>query len=89
VGSTPCCGSIAYLVEDGVVSKKANLFSNLGMTTIDFGEQEEKQMKLNKEQIDILINTFEELNEELSFNNHGTLFTEQWELYNLLKENGK
>ena len=33
-------------------------------------------MKLNKEQIDILINTFEELNEELSFNNHGTLFTE-------------
>ena len=46
-------------------------------------------MKLNKEQIDILINTFEELNEELGFNNHSTLFTEQWELYNLLKENGK
>ena len=46
-------------------------------------------MKLNKKQIDILINTFEELDEELGFNNHGTLFTEQWELYNLLKENGK
>lgn len=46
-------------------------------------------MKLNKEQIDILINTFEELDEELGFNNHSTLFTEQWELYNLLKENGK
>ena len=42
-------------------------------------------MKLNKEQIQIIIDTFEELNEELSFNNHGILFTEQWELYNLLK----
>ena len=27
-GSTPCCGSLAYLVENGVVSKKANMFSN-------------------------------------------------------------
>ena len=46
-------------------------------------------MKLNKEQIAILINTFEELNEELSFSNHGTLFTEQWELYKLLKKINK
>ena len=38
-GSTPCCGSLAYLVENGVVSKKDNLFSNLGITTIDFGEK--------------------------------------------------
>jgi len=43
-------------------------------------------MELSKEQIQIIINTFEELNEELSFNNHGTLFTEQWELYKILKE---
>jgi len=43
-------------------------------------------MHLSKEQIQIIINTFEELNEELSFSNHGTLFTEQWELYKLLKE---
>ena len=37
--STPCCGSIAYLVEDGIVSKKVNLFSNLGTITLDFGEK--------------------------------------------------
>ena len=37
-GSTPCCGSIAYLVEDGVASKKASLFSNMGKAVIDFEE---------------------------------------------------
>lgn len=29
-GSTPCCGSIAYLVEDGKVSDKISLFVSLG-----------------------------------------------------------
>ena len=42
-------------------------------------------MELSKEQIEIIIDTFEELIEELSFNNHGSLFLEQWELYKYLK----
>lgn len=28
-GSTPCCGSIAFLVEDGQVTKKISLFASL------------------------------------------------------------
>jgi hypothetical protein len=38
-GSTPCCGSIAYIVEDGKVSSKISLFaisgSNITATIID------------------------------------------------------
>lgn len=40
VGSTPCCGSIAYLVgEDGEVSKKVSLYTSVGVALIDFGEK--------------------------------------------------
>lgn len=44
-------------------------------------------MKLTKEQIEVIIETFEELLEELSENNHGSLVREQWEVYEYLKEN--
>lgn len=42
-GSTPCCGSIAWLVEDGKPTTKINLFASLGgesikPTEIDLGE---------------------------------------------------
>lgn len=42
MGSTPCCGSIAYLVEDGKVSDKISIFASLGgepikPTIIDLG----------------------------------------------------
>ena len=30
VGSTPCCGSVAYLVEDEVVTNKISLFASVG-----------------------------------------------------------
>ena len=42
-------------------------------------------MKINKEQVEVMIETLEELCEELSDNSHGTLFTEQWDLLNYLK----
>ena len=29
-GSTPCCGSIAWMVEDGKPSKKLSLFASIG-----------------------------------------------------------
>lgn len=29
-GSTPCCGSIAWLVEDGKPTKKLSLFTSFG-----------------------------------------------------------
>lgn len=29
-GSTPCCGSIAYMVEDGKATTKINLFASKG-----------------------------------------------------------
>ena len=29
-GSTPCCGSIAYVVEDGKATTKINLFASIG-----------------------------------------------------------
>jgi len=36
VGSTPCCGSIAYLVnKDGSVDKKIKLYSNKGIIDLD------------------------------------------------------
>lgn len=42
VGSTPCCGSIAYLVqENGEVTKKVSLYSSVGVATIDFGNNED------------------------------------------------
>lgn len=28
-GSTPCCGSIAWIVEDGVVTRKMSLFASI------------------------------------------------------------
>ena len=41
VGSTECCGSIAYIVEDGVATKKMSIFASFGgseikPTIIDF-----------------------------------------------------
>lgn len=41
VGSTPCCGSIAYRVdkETGEVSDKFFLHSTLGVVEVDFGEK--------------------------------------------------
>ena len=43
-GSTPCCGSIAYIVEDGKATTKINLFASKGgepikPTVIDLGEK--------------------------------------------------
>ena len=36
-GSTPCCGSLAFLVnEDGNTSKKISLFSSVGTVILDF-----------------------------------------------------
>ena len=29
IGSTPCCGSIAFMVEDGKVTEKISLFASL------------------------------------------------------------
>jgi hypothetical protein len=43
-------------------------------------------MKLNKEQINLMIESLEELNEELSIQSKGTLFIEQWELLENLKQ---
>jgi hypothetical protein len=41
VGSTPCCGSIAYLVnDDDTVLKEVLLFSNKGIAKLDFSEDE-------------------------------------------------
>lgn len=43
VGSTPCCGSIAFRVnDDGSVSKEVLLFSNHGVATLNFGEKDGK-----------------------------------------------
>lgn len=38
IGSTPCCGSIASLVnkETGQVSGKSVFFSNLGVVEVEF-----------------------------------------------------
>lgn len=44
-------------------------------------------MKLSKEQIEIIVEVFDSLSEELSKNSNGTLFSEQLELYELLKKN--
>tara|TARA_R110001606_G_C15082412_1_gene617432 strand:+ start:321 stop:557 length:237 start_codon:yes stop_codon:yes gene_type:complete len=41
---------------------------------------------MNKEQINLMIESLEELNEELSIQSKGTLFSEQWELLKYLKE---
>lgn len=34
-GSTPCCGSIAYLVENGEVTSKISLFASFGGSPIE------------------------------------------------------
>ncbi len=40
VGSTPCCGSIAFLVgEDGEITKQVNLYTSVGVAMLDFGEK--------------------------------------------------
>ena len=40
VGSTPCCGSLAYLIdEDGETSKKVDLYTSVGVVMLDFGEK--------------------------------------------------
>jgi hypothetical protein len=41
---------------------------------------------MNEEQIDIIIESLEELNEELSIQNKGSLSFEQWELLDYLKK---
>jgi len=43
-GSTPCCGSIAYMIEDGKSTTKINLFTSIGgepikPTEIDLGKK--------------------------------------------------
>ena len=41
VGSTPCCGSIAFLVgEGGEATKKVNLYTSVGVAILDFGEKD-------------------------------------------------
>lgn len=41
-GSTPCCGSMAYLVgKDGETTKKVGLYSSVGTVILDFGEEKE------------------------------------------------
>ncbi len=44
-------------------------------------------MTLTREQIEIIIEVFEEHADLLSDNSMGTLMSEEWELYYLLKEN--
>ena len=34
IGSTPCCGSIAFMVEDGKVTEKLSLFASLNGSKI-------------------------------------------------------
>jgi hypothetical protein len=41
---------------------------------------------MNKEQINLMIESLEELNEELSVQSKGTLFSEQWELLEYIKK---
>ena len=41
---------------------------------------------MNKEQIEIMIESLEELNEELSIQGKGSLCFEQWELLDYLKK---
>jgi hypothetical protein len=41
---------------------------------------------MNKEQINLMIKSLEELNEELSIQSKGTLFSEQWDLLEYLKK---
>jgi hypothetical protein len=41
---------------------------------------------MNKEQVEIMIESLEELNEELSIQNKGSLCFEQWELLDYLKK---
>lgn len=41
---------------------------------------------MTKEQINLMIESLEELNEELSNQSKGTLFSEQWELLKYLKQ---
>ncbi len=39
--STPCCGSIAYLIgKDGETTRKAGLYSSVGVVLLDFGKDE-------------------------------------------------
>lgn len=43
-GSTPCCGSLAFIVEDGKVSQKSSIFASVGdsqikPTIVDFSDK--------------------------------------------------
>lgn len=41
VGSTPCCGSLAYLIgENGEVTKKVGLYTSVGVAILDFGKND-------------------------------------------------
>lgn len=42
-------------------------------------------MEISKEQVILILSSLDELQEELSFNNHGDLWSEQIDLYNYLK----
>jgi len=46
-------------------------------------------MELTIEEIKIIIETFQELSEELSENKHGTLVMEQWDLMHKLQKHLK
>lgn len=40
IGSTPCCGSVAYRIDgEGNTTKEALLFSNKGVVTLDFNKE--------------------------------------------------
>lgn len=61
IGSTPCCGSIAYLVnEDGETSQKVSLYTSVGAGIIDFGTKDEIREKEIKSKQEILLNFSDE-----------------------------
>jgi len=39
IGSTPCCGSLAFLVdENGQTKKEIKMYTNRGEVTLNFGK---------------------------------------------------
>lgn len=49
VGSTPCCGSIAFMINDeGTISKKVSLYTSVGAAIIDFSEQKMEKSEIKK-----------------------------------------
>jgi hypothetical protein len=49
-------------------------------------EYANQELSFNKDQVNTMIESLEELNEELSIQSKGSLFSEQWELLEYLKE---